>query len=378
MEIRPTERAKGEELLRLVRVGESVDARNFKHADCERMVFQGPGGAPASLRGARITKANFDGADLRGTSLEQACFDSSNMRGADFSDVAARCASFDHCDLTGARFVGSDLTNTSWVGAVRTAAVFDSATYRRSNWGSTQLVEWTRAGARVEDRANLPEDARLALMLAGFHGRAGLTLTFDSRLHRFDPAAFTALVLEVLGPETDVGIEEQSRPGRQPGFIRINGSDPDDLAVVVEAFYDRAWRGLEAIVNERAEARAMSTGIATVLAALERQRDHFVRLEANVEHLRAGTALLADDDVREAIMDKAAEHVLAKRKTSFQTTFQRIAEGLAKEVPKKLIGAFIGEKAADALGEVLGGVAETVVDETMDVLQDPVDDEADE
>lgn len=85
--------------------------------------------------------------------------------------------------------------------------------------------------------------------------------------------------------------------------------------------------------------------------------------------------MLVTASFSEAIADKAAEHVTAKRKKSFQTPLQRITEGLAKEAPKKLIGAFIGEKAAEALGEVLGGVAETVVDETMEVLQDPVDGE---
>lgn len=91
--------------------------------------------------------------------------------------------------------------------------------------------------------------------------------------------------------------------------------------------------------------------------------------------VKGDVSVLGDDEVREAITDKATEQVKAKRKRSFQTTFQRIVEGLVIEVPKRLIALFTGQKVADALGDVLGGVAETVVDETMDVLQDPAEDE---
>lgn len=175
------------------------------------------------------------------------------------------------------------------------------------------------------------------------------------------------LIADVLGPDTDVTIEERSNlDAAGPAFIRINGSRTEDLVVVAGAFYDRAWRATEDAVEEGALEKAMSSGTALLLRRLDEMREHLVRVEAS-------TNLLADEGVREAITDKAAEHVLAKRRKAFQTGLQRITEALLKETPKKLSSLFIGEKTAGALGDVLGGVAETVVDETMDVLQDPVE-----
>lgn len=154
----------------------------------------------------------------------------------------------------------------------------------------------------------------------------GLTLMFDSRLHRFDPTAFNVLIAEVLGPETDVGVEEQSRADAAPGFLRINGRRGADLVRVAEAFYDRVWRGVEAEVEKAAMERALSSGMAMMLTRLDDLRGHLMEVKAS-------SSVLNDEDVREAITDMAGGHVKAKRKREFSTPLQRIAAGLVLEVP---------------------------------------------
>ena len=186
------------------------------------------------------------------------------------------------------------------------------------------------------------------------HG-SGLTLTFDTRLHRFDPTAFDAFIAQVLGPDTDVTIEGRSNIDVDgPSFIRINGSRPEDLVAVAEAFYDRAWRDTEVEVEKRAMQKAMSTGLDILLHRLDHQRDHLTRIEETV-------GILDNPDVREKLEDEGAAYVLDKDRKALQTRFQRITTGIALEAPKKLLATVIGESAAGAVGEgvgeVIGGAA---------------------
>ena len=83
--------------------------------------------------------------------------------------------------------------------------------------------------------------------------------------------------------------------------------------------------------GERALQRAESRGHALLLARLDELRGHLVRIDEHV-------GILGNEDVREAITDKAAEYVAAKRKKSFQTRLQLIVIGLATEAPKNLPG----------------------------------------
>jgi hypothetical protein len=158
--------------------------------------------------------------------------------------------------------------------------------------------------------------------LGRFHG---LTLTFDTRLHRFDPTAFDAFIAQVLGPDTDVTIEERSNIDVDgPSFIRINGSRPEELVTVAEAFYERAWRDTEVEAERHVMQRAMSTGLELILRRLDHQRDHLIAAEENL-----GT--LSDPSVREMLEDQATAHVLAKDRKLLHTRLQRISAGVSRE-----------------------------------------------
>lgn len=309
---------------------------------------------PRFYRNAILIHRDYE---ISGQSLAGRFLDDSDLRGIVFRRTDLRGASFRGSDLRGAEFL---VEPALLEGADFGDAIIDAHTYRRSAWTPEFLASLRHMGARFDRPKEFPLEARAAMV------GPGLTLTFDTRLHRFDATAFDALIAEVLGRDTDVTIEERSNLDADiPAFIRINGSRVDDLVAVAEAFYNRVWA--KRADAEDAVLRRTITALEVLFGPrLNEMRDRLVKVEAS-------TNLFADEEVREAITDMAAEHVLAKRKKSFQTTFQKITEGLAKEAPKKLIGAFIGEKAVEALGEVLGGVAETAADETMDVLRDPAD-----
>jgi hypothetical protein len=177
----------------------------------------------------------------------------------------------------------------------------------------------------------------------------GLTLTFDSRLHRFDATAFDAFIASVLGPDTDVTIEQRSNIDAEgPSFIRINGARSEDLVAVAEAFYNRAWREAEA--EKRALQKAMSAGIGVLLQRLDQQRDSLAGIEEAV-------GILDNPDVREKLGDDGAAFVLAKDKKLLQTRFQRISKGIFGEVRKRALG-----KAGDAVaGELTEITSELLV-----------------
>lgn len=392
---RMTPEEKGALLLKYVKARVPVSRRDGTGV-WRRCAFKGASAAGASLRNADLmqarlqngllSKANLREANLREADLREADLSDGLLEGADFfrgrldrANLAraalARAslwgaglvgACLDDAWLRNADLRGARLERATWIRSNRSGTLIDAKTYVRSKWTPEILHDWVSSGAIVDKQGDLPADARLAIRLAG-RSSNGLTLTFDKRLHRFGPTAFDALIAEVLGPDTDVTIEERSNMEvHGAAFIRINGACADDLVAVAEAFYHRVWRSAETAADERALQKAMSSGMALLVVRLDEMRDHLVNVQAS-------TDLLADEDVREAITDKAAEHVLAKRKKSFQTGLQRITDGLIKEAPKKLISSFIGKKAADALGDVLGGVAETVVEGAMDVLQDPAE-----
>jgi len=176
---------------------------------------------------------------------------------------------------------------------------------------------------------------------------SGLTLTFDTRLHRFDPTAFDAFIGEVLGPDTDVTIEERSNIDAEgPAYIRINGSRAGDMVAVAEAFYDRAWQEAEALVDKMAVEKSVSSGMAIILQRLDHQRDHLIRVEETV-------GILNNPDVQEMLEDKGAAHVLAKDKKLLQTTFQRISKGVVEEVKRRTVKGVINA----VQGEVGDGVS---------------------
>jgi hypothetical protein len=172
--------------------------------------------------------------------------------------------------------------------------------------------------------------------------QAGLTLGFDSRLHRFDPTAFDAFIAQVLGPETDVTIVQRSAIGAEgPGFLHLTGRDPEELLRVAEAFYERAW----VQVQQTELSRAMSSGFAALLGRLEAQRRSLVSVQADLEVLR-------DPDVVEMWADQGDAWLLAKDKKLLQTRAQRLGEAVAREARRRTVG----QLADTVQGEIFGAL----------------------
>jgi uncharacterized protein YjbI with pentapeptide repeats len=389
---------KGELLLRYVKAGRPVATWDRKTRTWHRLDFSHASISPYSSKGVHFFGARLDGADLRhghfigmewqkarlvganlqhavlshgslqnanlmNADLSDALLDSINMRGTDLSHACLRRAGLVSADLRAASLVDTDLSEAD----LRDVRV-NLSTFQYSGWTPEELRDLHLRGGRIDDLNRFPKEAQFAVIGA----TEGLTLTFDTRLHRFDPTAFDALIAQVLGPGTDVTIEERSNIDVVgPSFIRINGNRAEDLVLVAEAFYDRIWRATEAVIEERVLQVAMSSGVALLLGRLDEMRDHLVKVEAN-------TAILGDEDVQEAITDMSREHVQGKRDRMFKTRLQRIADGIVKEAPKKLLATVIGESAAGVLGEVvgealstaIGAAAETAVEETAKVMMD--------
>ena len=279
-------------------------------------------------------------ADLRGANLRDATFDKADMHEADLRGATLSGAMFQNADLRGARVEASSLLR-----ATVTGALVNQHTLDRGGWLAGETRTLVARGLTIEGVPGLVHG-----LLAG---APGLTLTFDTRLHRFDPTAFDAFIAGVLGRETAVTIEARSNVREEgPGWIRINGSDPDDLVLVAEAFYDRAWRvQAEAAATEDKALAATMSALKTFFGArLDAMRD-------DLRHVKASTNLFANQAVREAITDEANKRDAAKMKKATQTRLRRISEGLLLEAPKALLGTYLGESAADVAGEVVGEVA---------------------
>ncbi len=286
----------------------------------------------------------------------------------DMSGASFRHAQFDEAELDAVDLGGSDLTGASF-----TDCRIGAETVEYSAWSAEELRDLHTRGAVFRSFAGLPKDVVEDLI---HMPKAGLTLTFDTRLHRFDATAFDAFIAEVLGPETDVTIEERSAISEEgPGWIRINGPNPDELVGVAEAFYDRAWR------TEQAEAQAEDAALTRMVSALEALfGPRLEEMRNQFAEVKASTDLFADEDVREAITDKAREHVGAKRKKTNQTRLRRIAEGLMLEAPKAFVSTYLGESVGEVAGELVGetlgaavgAVAEAFVDEVAEEVEDDV------
>lgn len=225
---------------------------------------------------------------------------------------------------------------TAWLPSLRQAATAISSPEQYAIYPEKESLQELRL--RLRAAAADVEQALSAFLLKA----SGLTLTFDSRLHRFDPTAFDAFIAEVLGVDTDVTIEERSNIDSEgPAYIRINGSSVEDLVAVAEAFYDRVWRGAEATENG-----LLPRGTALLVRRLDGLRD-------TLAEVRETVGILGNPDVQETLEDQGAAHILAKDKKLLQTRFQRIAGGVAREVKRRTVKEVI-----DAVqGEVEDGVA---------------------
>ena len=289
--------------------------------------------AGRSFDGAAIGGRNLAGANLAGADLTQVDFTGAFLEGADFRGSDLRRAVFRSVEIRGANFDGARMWGLE----------IDEFTYKASGWTADEFA----ALHREHHFYILGLDAFPVEVRRLVDTESGLTLTFDSRLHRFDPTAFDAFIAQVLGPDTDVTIEERSNIDAEgPSFIRINGNRAKDLVTVAEAFYDRVWETAQAAAEEAALVKAMSSGFATLLGRLSHQRDHLIRIEETV-------GILGNPEVREKLEDGGAAYVLAKDRRVLQTRVQRVTKGLTAEVQRRTIGKFGNV----IQGEVEDGVA---------------------
>ena len=286
--------------------------------------------AGRSFDGAAIGGRNLAGANLAGADLTQVDFTGAFLEGADFRGSDLRRAVFRSVEIRGANFDGARMWGLE----------IDEFTYKASGWTADEFA----ALHREHHFYILGLDAFPVEVRRLVDTESGLTLTFDSRLHRFDPTAFDAFIAQVLGPDTDVTIEERSNIDAEgPSFIRINGSRVEDLVAVAEAFYDRVWR--------ETDNSLLPQGLAVLLARLEILREQ-------VSDVRETVGILGNPDVQEMLEDQGAAHVLAKDKKLLQTRVQRVTKGLAAEARRRTIG-----KVGNVIqGEVEDGVASFLED----------------
>ncbi len=368
-----TSEEKGALLLQYVTAGKTVAGLNFSEADLSGEILRG-----ANLRGVGLDRADLSVAELDGASLDGASLHRADLGGASMAEASFWDANLSGCDLSAAsllrarlmfadcfraQFIETDLRGADLRGSQLQEAVFESvlfsdanlqqaalqgawfidsdlaeanvygmsvddATVRNAEWGAEMLRSLRDRGVSFVNLNLLSRDVVEAILPIW----KGLTLTFDSRLHRFDPAAFEVFIVQVLGPDTDVTIEEKSSTDEHGhSFFRINGSQADDLVAVAEAFYDKVWESAAPHPSEAAIMQAMSSGFAMILGRLSHQRDHLVSIEESVH-------ILDNPDVQEMLGDRGAAHVLAKDRKALQTRFQRISQGVAMEVQRRTIG----------------------------------------
>lgn len=222
--------------------------------------------ADASLESRHCRNASFLGADLRRTNLANAFLQDANLADADLTGA----------DLRYACIEGACLLRTNLAGANIEGTIADMQTVTLSEWPATTVRDLKRRGLKFPQWDDFPANFRDQVD----KDVVGITLTFDTRLHRFDLTAFDALIAEVLGPDTDVTIEERSNIGAAgPAFVRINGSRAEDLVTIAEAFYDRIWQATKAMLKERALLK-VSPGM-LLLRRLDEMRDRLIKLEAH-------------------------------------------------------------------------------------------------
>jgi len=351
-------REKGVLLLRYLKEGKMVSSLPFWGAD-----LRGVDLSRAILFSVDLREAMLDGADLReahlaGADLQQAYLNDADLQGADLSDarlwgVRMRGAKLGKANLSGANLEEAILLGADLEGAVLEGAQIDHLTYDRSHWTPGVLRGLIDREVRPNVLHKFPPEAQAVVM----DQNQGLTLTFDTCLHRFDPAAFDILIGEVLAdPNTDVTIEGRSNIGAEgPAFIRINGSNPSHLVAVAEAFYNRVWETAQPAVGQAELLEAMSSGFSMILSRLSHQRDHLIRIDENC-------GVLSNPDVKEMWEDQGAAHILAKDKKLLQTRFQKLV-GAVKDEAQARVGV---KRVAKALGGEVEDAVKGLLPESED------------
>jgi len=341
----------GARLARAVLRGADLDRANLDGAFLAAADLSDARLSFATLRDANLLEARLDGATLEGCDLSRASLINASLKGANLFMADLTGAALMEAELEGADFSNADLSGAHFLNSIGTPAKRGGArlsylTYERSNWTPQRLLEWTQAGAHVVDLDAFPDSLQHQLI----RQRSGLTLTFDTRLHRFDDVAMNLLIAEVLGSSADLTIEERSNIDVEgPSFLRINGSDPEELAAVAEAFYDRVWRSVDETIETMAVQRAMSSGIGLLLGRLDQLRDSWA------------SAAINHPDVSEMLLDQSAVHAVEKdRPSNLHGRFERVLRAVAGEAKKKATKA-VGTELVDAVGDATTGLVDDIL-----------------
>ncbi|MEO0374401.1 MAG: pentapeptide repeat-containing protein [Cyanobacteria bacterium P01_A01_bin.17] len=99
-----------------------------------------------SLRGADLSEANFDRANLNGSELSDATLERVTLRGANLKQVRLVGANLvgsilDEADLNGAVLRGANLAQANLIGAVLLQANLREASFDKANLGKANLIE---------------------------------------------------------------------------------------------------------------------------------------------------------------------------------------------------------------------------------------------
>lgn len=291
-----TPEEKGRLLLTYVAAGRSVAGLDFSES-----LLDGADLAGADLRNAVLSRARMRGASLRGAQLSGARLDGVDMENCDLLEAVYEGADFAASLLVDAH-LPTILVSKAGVGKSAVAALISGRTYRRSGWRPRDLGAWLLDGAVLDRPGEFPAEVHRWLT----SDPEGLTLTLDTHLHRLDPAAIEVLIAELFGDDAGIAVEERSGVDAEgPAFIRINGKNPDQLAQLAQAFYERAWRKAMAAAEEQAIDRLVPRGFGMVLVRLDTMRDGCtgMSLRAATEGGSRDGAALVRPDPRVAIAD---------------------------------------------------------------------------
>lgn len=196
----------------------------------------------AQLRDARgLDWARLDAGDLRKLQVQRLLTSGSgveqNFSGIRFAGLSLRRADLTKARLQGADLGGVDLTDARLDGAILDAARIDRRTYERSGWSPPMLAELHQRGVEVVSLETFPPAAQDVVV--GL--RDGLVLLFAEKLTHFRQHLLEGSLYAIVGLESGCRIAEYREKGDGTSFVRIVGTERQELERVAEAFYRRVW-----------------------------------------------------------------------------------------------------------------------------------------
>lgn len=140
--------------------------------------------------------------------------------------------------MTRCVLLGADLSGAKLDDAELSGAYIDGQTVQRSGWTPDELMALHKRGISISDIDSFPEEVRAQLL----GGQEGLTLYFSTRLVAWDRYLVDGMIFGVLGKDTDCQVAEfRSLKDRDAAVMRLVARRREDLELVAEALYQRAW-----------------------------------------------------------------------------------------------------------------------------------------